>query len=65
VNVELINQQIAQIVAEKMDPEVAHSREDLLRGQVLEAIAAGADNPTELAAAVLKTDQIDFPRWCA
>jgi hypothetical protein len=47
------------------DDEAAHSAEDRLREQVLEAVAYGAPNAKELAEAVLKSSEIDFSRWCA
>jgi hypothetical protein len=47
------------------DDGVAHSMEDGLREDVLQAIADGAENSRELAIAALETSQIDFARWCA
>lgn len=47
------------------DPEVAHGKEDDLYLDVLVAIAEGAPNAKELAAEAIKTQGIDFPRWCA
>lgn len=47
------------------DDEVAHIEEDRLHGAVLQAIANGADNPSALAAAALKTSEIQFSRWSA
>lgn len=47
------------------DPEKAHSTEDWIYHEVLLAIIEGAENPKELANAALRTDEIDFPRWCA
>lgn len=46
------------------DAEAIHSAEDALWESVLEAIAAGAESPGKLAEAVLKTREIDSPRWC-
>ena len=40
-----------------------HMEEDGIRGDVLEAIAGGAENAKELAAEALKTSEIKFPRW--
>lgn len=48
------------------DPEALHSAEDALRDEVLRAIAEGAPNPRELAAACyngLKTLRPDLERW--
>jgi hypothetical protein len=46
------------------DPERAHSAEDRLHADVLDAIAAGrCDDPRGCAAAALATRGIEFPRW--
>jgi len=47
------------------DPEVSHSLEDKLYKEVLEAIAKGAENPSELAKEVLKVSELNFARWYA
>jgi hypothetical protein len=47
------------------DPEVGHSMEDALFIDVLRAIAQGAENGRELAAAALVAADLDFPRWAA
>ncbi|WP_024427708.1 hypothetical protein [Bacillus safensis] len=47
-----------------LDDEAAHGMEDELYIDVLEAIANGADNPEKLAAEALKTQDIEFYRWC-
>ena len=47
------------------DPETSHILEDELQEEVLQAIANGAENSSELAKEVLKTSEIDFPRWYA
>jgi hypothetical protein len=48
------------------DNEAAHTREDDLHKAVLKAIAEGnCDDAAGCAAAVLKTLDIDFARWCA
>lgn len=47
------------------DDERAHSLEDDLRQDVLEAIADGAPNAKELARTALLTSEIEFARWCA
>lgn len=47
------------------DHEGAHSLEDDLRHDVLEAIASGAENAVELAHATLKTSDLAFERWVA
>lgn len=47
------------------DPEVSHSLEDKLYKEVLEAIAKGAENQSELAKEVLKVSELNFTRWYA
>ena len=47
------------------DPEASHSLGDNLYKEVLEAIANGAENPSELAKEVLKVSEINFARWYA
>ena len=51
------------------DYEVAHIREDELYADILKAIANGEIHSIEeaklLCAEALKTEQIDFARWCA
>ena len=56
---------VGQIAGKRSDPEVAHSMEDALYVEVLQAIAGGAGNPQELAAAALNAYELEFPRWCA
>jgi len=48
-----------------MDNELAHIKEDALREDVLDAIAAGATNAAELAEEALKSSDLDFTRWYA
>lgn len=47
------------------DWEAAHSWEDQLYRDVLEAIANGASDPRELAKAALASQAIPFARYCA
>lgn len=47
------------------DPEVAHSLEDALHAEVLQAIADGAETPAALAAKALESKMIEFERHCA
>lgn len=49
----------------KADPESAHSHEDSLHQDVLQAIADGCPEPERLARAALRTLKMKFPRWCA
>ncbi|QBJ94514.1 hypothetical protein D0Z67_29545 (plasmid) [Streptomyces seoulensis] len=59
-----INERVAQIAASG-DDEEQHGMEDSLYEDVLKAIAEGAPNASELAAAALKTKDMDFSRWYA
>jgi hypothetical protein len=66
INLDTINARLAEIQHCAGDHELAHSLEDRLFRDVLTAIAAGtSDNPEELAAAALRSHDIDFHRWCA
>lgn len=65
LTVEDVARRLADIHATQGDPEVAHGMEDVLRADVLAAIAAGAPDARILAAAALRSDQIDFSRWYA
>ncbi len=56
---------LAAIHAVQDDDEVAHGRTDDLHRDVLAAIAAGAPDAPLLAAAALRTETLDFNRWCA
>lgn len=47
------------------DDETAHSLEDDMRRAVLQAIADGYPDATELAKLALTSDDISFARWCA
>jgi len=63
-----VERAVKKIGAVARDPEDAHSQEDALHCLVLSAIAAGdvADEDVRaVAAAAIKTKDIDFPRWCA
>jgi hypothetical protein len=48
----------------RYDDESAHCDEDSLRHDVLAYYAAGGADPA-LAVEALKTDHIQFQRWCA
>lgn len=60
-----IKNRIREIKLMAGDYEVAHSKEDSLRDDVLREIARGCPNPSELAKEVLKTSKLDFARYCA
>lgn len=62
MTVEEVQRAIEEIRAMRSDPVMARESEDALRARVLAAIAAGAPNAAELAAAVLETTDVDFPR---
>jgi hypothetical protein len=58
---------VADIDAIKGDDESAHGREDDLRRAFIQHVAAHG-RPAELAEMareVLRTDEMDFERWCA
>lgn len=57
-----VEQRLAAIAAQQDDWEEAHKMEDELRSEVLAAIAAGHPDAQALAAAVLKSADLDFPR---
>ncbi len=56
---------IQKIISFRNDDEAQHGLEDALWEAVLVAIADGADDPGPLAAAALKTRELEFARWCA
>ncbi|MFP8960022.1 hypothetical protein ACLIYP_05530 [Streptomyces nanhaiensis] len=60
-----IARRLAEIHAVQDDNEAAHGLEDALHRDVLAAIAAGAPDAELLAAAALRTETLDFGRWCA
>ena len=60
-----VQDRVALIAAMTGDEEAAHSAEDNLHADVLRAIADGARNGRALAREVLKTEDLDFRRWCA
>jgi hypothetical protein len=47
------------------DDEAAHSMEDALRRDVLQAIANGSPDAVELARIALESESLIFARWCA
>jgi hypothetical protein len=66
MTVEKVRETIVRINDMAGDDEAAHSLEDKLHHDVLEAIAAGkCENPRELAREVIQTKNIQFSRWCA
>ncbi|MFF6925829.1 hypothetical protein [Streptomyces californicus] len=59
-----IAHRLAAIHAAQNDDERAHGMEDDLHRDVLAAIAVGAPDASLLAAAALRTETLDFARWC-
>jgi len=61
-----INESVASIIEMKNDDEAAHAAEDDLHQKVLRYISDNAPDPwSGLSSAALKTEGIDFARWCA
>jgi ketosteroid isomerase-like protein len=65
MTVDEVRREIEEIRAARADAVMAHEAEDALRRRVLAAIAAGAPNAAEIAAAALATDEIPFSRSCS
>ena len=61
----VIKDQVDRIRSSAGDPEVAHSLEDTLYQLVVVMIAEGMTVTPHMAEEVLKSREIDFPRWCA
>lgn len=57
---------VAEIEALKGDDEAAHSLEDALHVDFIHHVADVAGGElSEMAREVLRTEKIDFARWCA
>ncbi len=59
---------VAEIENCKDDPETAHAEEDELRSWFIECVAADMYTKKEcvdVGNIVIKTKDINFPRWCA
>ena len=65
MKVEDVTARVEEIENISGDSEVAHSREDDLWRDVLQAIADGAPNARKLAREALRTEDISFARWYA
>jgi len=66
LTVDQVKERVAKIVQIRSDDEAAHSEEDLLHFEVLQAIADGnCEDPAACAREALKTEEIEFSRWCA
>jgi hypothetical protein len=64
ITVDQVRERVSLIEQSKWDGEKAHSLEDALHRDVLEALAAGVRGGRSLATAALRTREIEFPRWC-
>jgi hypothetical protein len=60
-----VRKRVRQIGAERGDDECAHADEDQLHVDVLAAVSNGHPDSARLATEALKTQKIDFARWCA
>lgn len=60
-----VKKRVKDIKESAGDYESAHSMEDDLYLDVLNAIADGAKDAAELAKEAIKTTKINFPRHCA
>ncbi|MBD3861399.1 hypothetical protein IEE86_16865 [Bacillus sp. 28A-2] len=64
MTVDEVKERVEDIRQIAFDDEAAHGMEDDLYNDVLGAIANGAGNPEKLASEALKTQDIEFYRWC-
>ena len=61
-----LEKRVQEIEAMKGDPEMAHSYEDSLYADFIRYVSTLPDQQLAIKAAiVLKTEKIDFARWCA
>lgn len=65
IDLKWVQDRLRLIESGKLDDEAAHSYEDDLHVEVLQAVAAGHPDAAVLAFEALKTRDIDFGRWCA
>lgn len=65
LTVKYVEEMLDRIKGSADDPEIAHSFEDDLAWNVLFSIAANPLGAQELAKAAIKSQDIEFPRWCA
>lgn len=66
MDIKNVKQTVQEIVnLSNDDPEMAHEKEDDLYLAVLGQVIAGNHQSKEMAKEALKTQMIDFPRWCA
>lgn len=63
---EWVRNQVKEIRRISGDDEMAHAMEDNLYANLLTSISQGAcEDPAVCAAEALKTQDINFQRWCA
>jgi hypothetical protein len=63
---EEVRERVEAIRAARGDDERAHMLEDALYSDILAAIASGGcTRPEECCTEALKTQEIEFARWCA
>ena len=66
MDIEEIKKRIQEIASKSGDDETQHGQEDALRAAFIEAVAREGSYPwAEMAKEILKTDDMDFARWCA
>lgn len=62
MTIEEVRSVLKQLADVRTDDERAHSMRDLMWERVLKTLA---DEGSELAREALKSEEIDFARWCA
>jgi hypothetical protein len=65
ITLESVRRRLKEIRAAAGDDERAHSMEDALYRDVLQAIAKGHIDGSRLARLALNARRINFARWCA
>lgn len=60
-----VKNNVLKIYEMKGDDEAAHGEEDRLYEDVLREMVAGNPEAQEMAKEALKTQDINFSRWCA
>ena len=65
MKIEEIKRRVDLIKERADDPESAHSQEDKLYLDFIKYISKLSSPLGKKALAVLETQEIDFPRWCA
>lgn len=66
MTLEMIRDKVEHIREISGDDERAHSNEDSLREDFIKYVAeSGNKKLSEMANEILKTNKIDFARWCA